>query len=93
MRCCIILKTFQEWSDLGYKILKGSKNRGKRGNEYLFGSDQVVHTRRSFGSARPSVYTRPNGEQAGYLHDAAMEIGCEDVDYDDPTLWDDFTNF
>ena len=36
------LKTFQQWSDLGYKILKGSKARWVNGVA-VFSRDQVIH--------------------------------------------------
>lgn len=36
------IKTFKEWSNNGYLIIKGSKNVGKnKDGEYLFTRDQV----------------------------------------------------
>ncbi len=40
------LKTFREWSDSGYMILKGSKSVGRGPNGVpLFSSEQVTYTR------------------------------------------------
>lgn len=43
------LKTFQDWSDSGYMIMKGSKSVGRGPNGVpLFSSEQVAYTRTDY---------------------------------------------
>lgn len=44
----MIIRTFKEWSNKSYKILKGSKAIGfNKNNEALFSSEQVVSVSRA----------------------------------------------
>lgn len=43
------LRTFQDWSNAGYKILKGSKHVKRNANGIpLFSNEQVTYTRTSY---------------------------------------------
>ena len=50
-------RTFDEWSQRGYKIIKGSKARKINiKDQYLFGSDQVVKLYREFDSREIDLF-------------------------------------
>ncbi len=53
-------KTFNEWSELGYKIKKGSKGT-KINGKFFFSSDQVERTSYKSGMSPPY-----GGREAGY---------------------------
>ena len=57
------MKTFQEWSSLGYKINKGSKGT-KSGNNWYFSEQQVTKS-----SKRPSYSNTRLGDHKGYDND------------------------
>ena len=66
------MKTFQEWSDSGYKILKGSKATWVDGVP-MFGEDQVVDTRMAYISYSGG---RTSSTWDDMSHGELMEADC-----------------
>jgi hypothetical protein len=61
------LRTFNEWSQMGYKIIKGSKTRGKTLAGFMFSREQVQY-----------IGSRYRGQR--YAHDSRTP--WEDYDSD-----------